>query len=164
MLQMPGGRGEKGVGIARRENGPGARALSQSSNSHFLFFNIILWIYLFYFWPRWVFVPYGLFSSCSKWRLLSSCSVRASGCNSFSLQWLLLLQSTGSVVVHRLSCSKACGIFPDQGLNQCLLHWQVDSLPLCHQGSPRVPLSPLIDYMCGNHGTARLSNYLFKVM
>ena len=28
------------------------------------------------------------------------------------------LQSTGSVaVVHRLSCSTACGIFPDQGSN-----------------------------------------------
>ena len=27
-------------------------------------------------------------------------------------------------------------IFPTQGLNPCLLHWQVDSLPLCHLGSP----------------------------
>ena len=30
----------------------------------------------------------------------------------------------------------ACGIFPDQGLNPSLLHWQADSLPLSHQGSP----------------------------
>ena len=31
--------------------------------------------------------------------------------------------STGSMdTVHRLSCSMACGIFPDQGLNLCLLH------------------------------------------
>ena len=30
----------------------------------------------------------------------------------------------------------ACGIFPDQGPNPCLLHWQADSLPLSHQGSP----------------------------
>ena len=56
-------------------------------------------------------VPYGLFSSCSKWRLLSSCSVRASGCNSFSLQWLLLLQSTDSRVCGvqqlKLSSSRA---------------------------------------------------------
>ena len=38
------------------------------------------------------------------------------------------LQSTGSVVVaHRLSCSAACGIFPDQGWNPCPLHWQADS-------------------------------------
>ncbi|KAJ8797170.1 hypothetical protein J1605_017398 [Eschrichtius robustus] len=35
---------------------------------------------------------------------------------------------TGSVVVvHRLSCSSACGIFPDQSSSQCPLHWQVDS-------------------------------------
>ena len=31
------------------------------------------------------------------------------------------------VVVHGLSCSMACGIFPDKGLNLCPLHWQVDS-------------------------------------
>ena len=35
-----------------------------------------------------------------------------------------------------LNCSLACGIFPDEVSNQCLLHWQVDSLPLSHQGSP----------------------------
>ena len=47
------------------------------------------------------------------------------------------LQSTGSVVVaHGLSCSAACGIFPDQGSNPCPLHWQADSEPLHHQGSP----------------------------
>ena len=33
-------------------------------------------------------------------------------------------------------CSVAYGIFPDQGSNPCLLHWQADSLPLSHQGSP----------------------------
>ena len=46
------------------------------------------------------------------------------------------LQSTGSaVVVHGLRRSVACGIFPDQELNLCLLYWQTDSLPLSHQGS-----------------------------
>ena len=39
-------------------------------------------------------------------------------------------------VAHRLSCSVACGIFPDQGLNPQTLFWQVDSQPLHHQGSP----------------------------
>ena len=65
-------------------------------------------------------------------------------CVGFSLRWLLLMWTTGSrwrasvvamhgltscgsraleprlrvvVVVHGLSCSVACGIFPDQGLN-----------------------------------------------
>ena len=47
------------------------------------------------------------------------------------------LQGTGSaVVVQRLSCSKACRIFLDQGSNLCLLPWQADSLPLSHQESP----------------------------
>ena len=47
------------------------------------------------------------------------------------------LKSAGSVVVaHRLSCSAACGIFPDQGLNPCPLHWQSDSQPLRHPGRP----------------------------
>ena len=31
------------------------------------------------------------------------------------------------VVARGLSCSAACGIFPDQGLNPFLLHWQEDS-------------------------------------
>ena len=34
---------------------------------------------------------------------------------------------TSIVVVHGLSCSGVYGIFPDQGLNSCLLHWQVNS-------------------------------------
>ena len=76
------------------------------------------------------------FSGCSEWRLLSRCS------SCFSLQWLLLLQSIGSragvsvAVVHRLSCPKACGIFPYLGLDLCPLRWQADSLPLDPQGSP----------------------------
>ena len=49
------------------------------------------------------------------------------------------LCSAGSAAVAlRLRCSGACGIFPDQGLNLCPLHWQADSLPLDHQGSPVV--------------------------
>ena len=34
------------------------------------------------------------------------------------------------------SLSLLQGIFPTQGLNLCLLHWQAGSLPLSHQGSP----------------------------
>ena len=43
-----------------------------------------------------------------------------------------------TVVVHRLSCSVARGIFLDQGLNSRPLHWQVDSYSLCHQGNPTI--------------------------
>ena len=38
--------------------------------------------------------------------------------------------------VHGLSCTAARGIFLDQGLNPCPRHWQADSYPLSHQGSP----------------------------
>ena len=54
----------------------------------------------------------------------------------------LLLRSTGSrcagsvIVAHGPSRSAACGILPDQGSNPCPLHWQADSQPLRHQGSP----------------------------
>ena len=38
------------------------------------------------------------------------------------------LQGLGSVVVvHRLICPEACGIFPDQGWNWYSLHCKVDS-------------------------------------
>ena len=66
----------------------------------------------------------------------------SSWCAGLSLSRPLLLRSTvsrcaGSVVVaHGPSCSTACGIFPDQGSNPCTLHWQADSQPLRHQGSP----------------------------
>ena len=68
----------------------------------------------------------------------------SSRCTGLSLSRPLLLRSTGSrrpgsvVVAHEPSCSAVCGIFPDQGSNACPLHWQADSQPLCHQGSPVV--------------------------
>ena len=68
----------------------------------------------------------------------------SSQCAGLSLSRPLLLRSTGSrragsaVVAHGPSCSAACGIFPDQDSNPCPLHWQADSQPLCHQGSPRL--------------------------
>lgn len=37
------------------------------------------------------------------------------------------------VFVHGLSCSRACRIFPDEGLNPCSLQWQADSYPLLHK-------------------------------
>ena len=40
-----------------------------------------------------------------------------------------------AVAVPGFSCSAACRIFPDQGSNPYLLHWQADSYPLYHQGS-----------------------------
>ena len=54
-------------------------------------------------------------------------------CMGFSTQ-ALGAQASG-VVAHQLSCSTACGIFLDQGLNPCPLHRQAESYQLCQQGS-----------------------------
>ena len=100
----------------------------------FFFFLINLFIY---FWLCWVFVSVRGLSlvpasrgHCSSW------------CAGLSLSRPLLLRNTGSrragsvVVAHGPSHSVACGILPDQGSNPCALHWQADSQPLRHQGSP----------------------------
>ena len=74
----------------------------------------------------------------------------SSRCAGLSLSWPLLLRSTGFrragsvVVAHGPSRSAACGIFPDQSSNSCPLHWQADSQPLHHQGSPKCFLMRLI--------------------
>ena len=66
----------------------------------------------------------------------------SSRCAGLSLSRPLFLRSTGSrcagsvIVAHGPSCSAACGILPGQGSNPCPLHWQADSQPLRHQGSP----------------------------
>ena len=66
----------------------------------------------------------------------SSLLCAASHCSGFSCCGVRVLGSWASVVVaHGLSCSVACGIFPDQGSNPCPLHWQVDSKPLHHLGN-----------------------------
>ena len=36
------------------------------------------------------------------------------------------------------SVAMSCGIFLDQESKLCLLHWQADSLPWSHQGSPKL--------------------------
>ena len=100
-----------------------------------------------------------LLSSYGEQGLLSGCEVWASHCGGFShhraqalghgLQEVWHLGPVGSVVVvpgfwntglavvaHGLSCSRACGIFLDQGSKSCLQHWQANSLPLSYQGSP----------------------------
>ena len=56
---------------------------------------------------------------------------RLSGCDSWAL-------GRGLSVAHGLRCSAACGTFPDQGSDLCLLRWQVDASPLSHQESPHL--------------------------
>ena len=94
-----------------------------------------------------------LFRSCGERGLLFRCGARASlgggfrycgtralghhglsSCGSWALEHRL------SSCAHGLSCSKVPRFFLDQGSNPSLLNWQVDSLPLSHQGSPNVIL------------------------
>ena len=107
---------------------------------HFFVCFLINLFYFVYFGLHWIFVAMCRLSLVAASRGCSSLQ-----CAGFSLRWLLLLQSTGSrrlgfrscgsralehrlsVVAHGLSCSVACGIFPDQGSNPCPLHWQADS-------------------------------------
>ena len=103
---------------------------------------LFLFIYLFiYLGLYWVFVSVRGLSL-----VVASGGHSSSRCAGLSLSRTLLWRSTGSrragsvVVAHGPSCSAACGIFPDQGSNPCPLHWQADSQPLCHQGSPAPPL------------------------
>ena len=111
---------------------------SPSNSFFFFFFNFYLFIYYFYFWLCWVFV-----SVLGPSLVVASGGHSSSRCAGLSLSRPLLLRSTGSrragsvVVAHGPSCSAACRIFPDQGSNPCSLHWQADSQPLRHQGSPQ---------------------------
>ena len=119
------------VGFPAWREGPGARMDRLG-----VFACFFLITYLFIFGSAGSSLLHNLFSSGNEQGLLAA--VHAG----FSVQWLLLLQSAGSrnrlrqLWLPGRGCSEACGIFVDQGSNLCLLHWQVDSLPLRHQESP----------------------------
>ena len=106
------------------------------------FFFFLKFIYLFiYLWLCWVFV-----SARGLSLVAASGGHSSSRCAGLSLSRPPLLWSTSSrragsvILAHGPSCSAACGIFPDQGSNPCPLHWQADSQPLRHQGSPQMVL------------------------
>ena len=60
----------------------------------------------------------GFFSSCSKWRLLSSCGVRASHCGGFSCGAWALGALVSVVEAHRLS-SCLMGTLESTGFSDC---------------------------------------------
>ena len=134
-----------GMKLAPGRTGLGWGGAEPTPKSHryvpalFFFFNfLILFTYL---WLCWVFVSVRGLSPVE-----ASGGHSSSRCAGLSLPQPLLLRSTGSrragsvVVAHGPSRSAACGIFPDQGSNPCLLHWQADSQSLRHQGSPMFQL------------------------
>ena len=110
--------------------------LKVTTTGFFKLINLFI-LFIFYFWLCWVFISMRGLSL-----IVASGGHSSSQCMGLSLWWPLLSRSTGSrhagsvVVPHGPSCSTACGIFPDQGSNLCPLHWQADSQPLHHQGSP----------------------------
>ena len=71
---------------------------------------------------------------CGAWAL--GCGL--SSCGLWALEhWL-------SSCVHGLSYLAAHRILPEQGLNPCALHWQLNSQPLDHQESPVSTYSVLL--------------------
>ena len=93
------------------------------------FLNVVYFLYYFF--------TCGCAGLCCRVRVFSSC--REQGRLSYCGAWLLtvvtfsccssqaLERMRSIVVAHSLSCPTACEIFPDQGLNPCPLHWQMDS-------------------------------------
>ena len=95
-----------------------------------------------YFWLCWVLVASWVFSNCGEWGATLDCSVWTYCCG-FSYcgvraVWGVAFSSCSSWVLehrlnccaHRLSCSVARGVFPDQRLNRwssigrwILYHW-----------------------------------------
>ena len=101
------------------------------------------WTFFFLIFNLFIYGCVGVFVSTRGVSLVAASGGHSSSrCAGLSLSWPLLLRSTGSrragsvVVAHGPSCSTARGILPDQGSNPCPLHWQADSQPLRHQGSP----------------------------
>ena len=75
------------------------------------------------FWLHWVFIAACCVHSLLAEHKLGSCGMRALDCR-------LVSCGTWTLLPHVL------WNLPDQGLNLCPPHWQADSWPLNHQGSP----------------------------
>ena len=69
-------------------------------------------------------------------------------------------------MAHGPSCSATCRIFPDQGLNLRLPHWQADSISLSHQGFPVcILLNMLFSRYLNRSGIAGSYDYsIFSVL
>ena len=127
----------------------GAVAREERAGSCIPTFLFYLFIYL---WLCWIFLSVRGLSLVA-----ASGGHSSSRCAGLSLSRPLPLRGTGSrragsaVVAHGPSRSVAWGIFPDQGSNPCPLHWQADSQPPCHQGSP-IPTFKCFHLCCQSTG------------
>ena len=115
---------------------------SNTNKATVIFFFLRKYVFVQFFFIIYLFLAaLGLccyvraFCSCGKQGLLllrsmgsrcgfSSCGLRTSHRSGFSCCGARALGARASVVVAcGLSCSTACGIFPDQGSSPCPLHW-----------------------------------------
>ena len=117
-----------------------------------------VFFFRFYLWLCWVFLAVWAFPflscrvgatlqlQCMGFSLLASPAPRH-GLQRSQVSVLVsrgLCSCSSQALEHRLDicgtqaqCCTSCGILLDQGSNRpCFLYWQVDSLPLSHQGSP----------------------------
>ena len=124
----------------------------------FFFFLIYFFIIYIYFWLCWVFVSVrGLSPAVASGGHSSSRRAGLAPSRPLSLRSTGSRRAGSAVVAHGPSCSAARGIFPDQGPNPCPLHWQADSQPLRHQGSPKLLFN---NAACWNH-LKRLKKYRY---
>ena len=94
-----------------------------------------------------------------------------SGCASWDIEYRLNSWGTWAQLPlsicsapQQLVMSNWCGILPDQERNPCLLHWQVDSLPVNHQGEALVwifRMSCDVRFPVNSNITDNVSNFRF---
>ena len=102
-----------------------------------------MWVEISGFPPLviWTRSCWSIFSQLNKlYMVVVSCSVVSDSLWPHGLQPVSLLCPWSSPGKNTgVSCHFILpGVFLTQGSNPCLLHWQTDSLPLSHQGSPKL--------------------------
>ena len=127
---------------------PSSRAVKTSLWWSWLLKKIFFYLFTFIFGcagSSWLLAGFSLVATSSNYSLVAVHRLHTATASlvvehklwDTRVQWL---QLPGSRVQAQSLCmgSVACGVFSDQGSTSCLLHWQADSLPLSHQGSPEM--------------------------
>ena len=108
----------------------------------------------------WIFDAMRAFLQLWQARATLCCSAQASYCSSFPRRRAQALSTWASVVVgcgltsFGTRAQLICSLWnlPGRGIEQMSLLWQMDSYPLCHQGSPLcffcVKMSILLSLLC----------------
>ena len=131
-------------------------------------FSYVYWIVLYLLWRN---VLLKFFSPFKKLNCLFTSEFLYSGYNSLLMHPLCSIAHSCPTLCDPMDCSlpgssvhgilqarilervaifSSRGIFPTQGSNMCLWHWQVGSLPLRHLGSP-------LAWLLSSYGTLDVS-------